>query len=133
MSVTQRLHDYNFRARNWPNIVFASRPRKLLLWSAVVFAGLVLLAVLTAFFIDEPLRRRMEANLNRSLTGYTVRIGKLDFHPIGASLELQDSVIIQNDNPEPPVAEIANLSASVHWRALLHGRFVADSGLDYPK
>ena len=94
---------------------------------------LIVLVVIAAFFIDEPLRRRMEANLNRALAGYTVRIGKLDFHPIGLSLELENSVIIQNDNPEPPVAQIANLSASIDWRGLLRGRLVADFAIDNPK
>ncbi len=102
-------------------------------WSAGLLVGLVALVVIAAFFIDEPLRRRMEANLNRALTGYTVRIGKLDFHPIGLSLDLENSVIIQNDNPEPPVARIANLSASIQWRALLRGRLVANFAIDNPK
>jgi hypothetical protein len=133
MSVTERLHDYHLRARNWPNTVFASKPRLISFWIAVVFAGLVLLAVLASFFIDEPLRRRMEANLNRTLKGYTVRIGRLDFHPVGLSLDLENLLIIQNENPEPPVAQFANLSASVHWRALLHGRLVADFVIDSPK
>ena len=102
-------------------------------WTAVFLLSVILLAVIASFFIDEPLRRRMEANLNRALVGYTVRIGKLDFHPIGFSLDLENSIIIQNDNPKPPVAQIANLSASVHWRALLRGKLVADFEIDNPK
>lgn len=139
MSVTERLHAYRSgtRARQWraglAHTLFGSKTRKAVFWSAGLLVGLVVLAVIAAFFIDEPLRRRMEANLNRALTGYTVRIGKLDFHPIGLSLDLENSVIIQNDNPEPPVAQIANLSASIQWRALLRGRLVADFAIDNPK
>ena len=139
MSVTERLHAYRpgNRARQWraglTHTLLGSKTRKALSFTAALFIVLVVLIVLAAFFVDEPLRQRMEANLNRSLTGYTVRIGKLDFHPIGLSLDLENSVIIQNDNPEPPVAQIANLSAGIHWRALLRGRLVADFEIDDPK
>jgi hypothetical protein len=139
MSVTESHHPYlgSSRARQWrqrlAHTLFASRTRKALFWSATALVVLIVLVIIAAFFIDEPLRQRMEANLNRALRGYTVRIGKLDFHPIGLSLDLEDSLIIQNDNPEPPVAQIANLSASVQWRALLHGRLVADFQVDNPK
>ena len=124
MSVTERLHasGLGHRGRQWraglTHTLFGSKTRKAVFFTAALFIVLIVLIVFAAFFIDEPLRQRMEANLNRSLTGYTVRIGKLDFHPIGLSLELEDSVISQNDNPEPPVAEIANLTAGIQWRAL---------------
>ena len=101
--------------------------KRALVWLAAVFGLLVVLAIVAAFFIDEPLRRRTEAKINASLKGYTVRIGKLDFHPIGFSLDLENLVITQDANPEPPVAEIPNLTASVNWRALLSGHVVADS------
>ena len=138
MSVTERLQAYRSGTRRpWraglAHTLFGSKTRKAMSWSAGLLVGLVALVVIAAFFIDEPLRRRMEANLNRALTGYTVRIGKLDFHPIGLSLDLENSIIIQNDNPEPPVARIANLSASVQWRALLRGRLVANFAIDHPK
>ncbi len=139
MSVTERLQAYRSgtRARQrragLAHTLFGSKTRKAVFWSAGLLVGLLVLAVIAAFFIDEPLRRRMEANLNRALTGYTVRIGKLDFHPIGLSLDLENSVIVQNDNPEPAVAQIANLSASIQWRALLRGRLVADFAIDNPK
>jgi len=93
-------------------------------WTKIGFAillGLVLATVAASFFLDEPLRRRMEANLNAALKGYSVRLGKLDFHPIGLSLDLEDLIIHQNGNPEPPVAQIPKLAASVDWRAICAG------------
>ena len=120
-------------ARGFGHTFFGSKTRKVVFFTAALFIVLVVLSVIAAFFIDEPLRQRMEANLNRALIGYTVRIGKLDFHPIGLSLDLENSVIIQTDNPEPPVAQIANLSAGIQWRALLRGRLVADFQIDNPK
>ena len=95
--------------------------------------SVILLAVIASFFIDEPLRRRMEANLNRVLVGYTVRIGKLDFHPIGFSLDLENSIIIQNDNPKPPVAQIAISAPASSGAHCLHGKLVANFEIDNPK
>jgi uncharacterized protein involved in outer membrane biogenesis len=74
----------------------------------------------------------MEAELNNSLKGYSVRIGRLDFHPVGLSLDLEDCTIYQRAHPDPPIAHIPNLSASIHWKALLRGRLVADWELDNP-
>jgi len=139
MSVPEklRLTHLGARARRWRVRLRSDfddlHINKAFLWIGAALAVLAVIAIIAAFFIDEPLRRRMESNLNRVLKGYTVRIGKLDFHPIGLSLDLEDAVIIQNDNPNPPVAQIPNLTASVLWRAILHGRLVADFEIDEPQ
>lgn len=94
---------------------------------------LVLLLVLVAsYLVDEPLRKKMEADLNHRLKGYNVRIGRLDFHPLGLSLDLEDFTIYQSAHPNPPIAHLPNLSANVQWKALLHGQLVADFELDNP-
>jgi len=106
-------------------------PRRWLVVGAVV--GVVLLiAYAIAFLIDEPLRRYTEAKMNRALKGYTVHLRKLDFHPLGFSLDLKDVLVVQDAHPKPPVARIPLLSASVHWRALIHGRLVGDFLIDHP-
>jgi hypothetical protein len=106
-------------------------PRRWLIVGVVL--GLVLLvAYAVAFLTDEPLRRYTEIKMNRALKGYTVHITKLNFHPLGFSLDLMDTTVVQNAHPEPAVARIPLLSASVHWRALLHGRVVGDFLLDRP-
>jgi hypothetical protein len=102
-------------------------------WTFAILAGVIALAVLLSFLIDEPLRRSVEGQMNARLTGYSVSIGKLTFHPIGLSLTLFDLVFTQQANPEPPVGRIPRLHASVHWRALLSGKLVADFALDRPK
>ena len=124
----------NTRLRNLPGVITAAAVKlpRWLIWLAVALGLLVVLAVVLAYFIDEPLRRQTEARINAALKGYTVRIGRLDFHPIGFSLDLENSVIAQNANPEPPVARIPNLTASVDWKALLRGRIVADFRIDDP-
>lgn len=106
--------------------------RRSVLWIAGSIALVLIVIFVAAYLLDEPLRRRMEADLNNRLKGYTVRIGRLDFHPIGLSVELEELTIYQSAHPDPPIAQIANLSASVHWRALLSGRLVADFQIDDP-
>jgi hypothetical protein len=107
--------------------------KRLLLWTAGAIALLLVIVIVAAFFIDEPLRRRLEGEMNARLKGYTVRVGRADFHPVGLSLDLEELVISQTENPDPPIAQIPNLSASVQWRALLSGRLVADFQMDEPK
>ena len=104
-------------------------------WSrllGIFVAGLALLVVFVRFFADEPLRRMIEGNVNKSLDGYTVQIHGLKFHPLGFSLDLIDSTIVQNANPDPPVASLPKLSAGVDWRSLLRGRLAADFLIDRP-
>lgn len=108
--------------------ILGSRWGKLGLGLAVV----IVLAIAVSFFIDEPLRRQTEQRINAALQGYSVRIGRLDFHPVGFSLDLEDVEIRQNASPDPPVAWIPNLTASVEWKALLRGRVVADFAIDDP-
>jgi len=100
-----------------------------------LLGGLALLMVLVygaARFANEPLRRYMEAEVNRRLTGYTVRIAALHVHPWTASLELRGATIAQDVNPDPPVAQVARLVTRIDWRALLHRRVVADITFDHP-
>ena len=102
------------------------------LWFAVPVAVVVVLAVVVAFFIDEPLRRMTERQMNEKMKGYTAHIRKLDFHPIGFGVDFYDVQLVQNANPDPPVMRIERLSASVQWRALIHGKLVADFKLVKP-
>jgi hypothetical protein len=107
-------------------------------WRPVIWGGGILAVILITIFvlahlIDEPLRRRVEREMNARLKGYTIRIEKLDFHPIGLSLDLEKLWIYQTPQPDPPIAYIPNLHASVHWKALLSGRLVGDFQIDDPK
>lgn len=100
-----------------------------------LLAGLALLTVSAygaARFADEPLRRYMEAEVNRRLTGYTVRIAALHVHPWTGSVELRDATIAQDANPDPPVAQVGRLVTRIDWRALLRRRVVADISFERP-
>jgi hypothetical protein len=95
-------------------------------------AGLIMLAIALAFFIDEPLRRHVEQEINSRLKGYTVRIGKLDLRPLSFSVGLYDVTILQDANPDPPIMHVPNIEASMQWRALLSGRVVSDVLIERP-
>jgi hypothetical protein len=98
----------------------------------VPIALVLIAAYAVAFMLDEPLRRYTEAKMNRALKGYTASIKTLDFHPFGFSLDLENVTITQDEHPEPPVLRVERLSASVHWRALIFGRLVADIEIEKP-
>ena len=103
-------------------------------WTAVAVGILILaVAVFVRFFLDERLRQTIEQNVNSSLKGYTAHIQALHFQPIGFSLDLIDTTIVQDAHPEPPVAHLPLLHASVHWSALLHRRLVSDFEFNRPK
>ena len=106
--------------------------RRWWIWGAGAVALVAVAAVVASFFVDEPLRRYLERQLNARLQGYTVRIGALDFHPFGFSIDLEDVSLTQDAHPDPPVARVPQLSASVQWRALLRARVVADLRVERP-
>ena len=80
--------------------------RRRWVWPVGVLTALIALISLATLLIDEPARRYMESEINRRLTGYTVRVGALHVHPWTVSLELVDSTISQDANPDPPVGRI---------------------------
>ena len=98
-----------------------------------VLTGLVVLTSLAALLVDEPARRYMEHEINRRLTGYTVSVRALHVHPWTVSLELVDTTIQQDANPDPPVARIHSLRTTIDWRALLHRKIVAEMTFDRPE
>jgi hypothetical protein len=106
--------------------------RRVLIASAAVLTVLVAVAFIVAFLIDEPLRRYVERQMNQRLDGYTVRIGRLDLHPIGFSVDFENLVVTQNEHPDPPIVDIKRITASVQWRALVRGGVVADFDFDRP-
>lgn len=102
-------------------------------WFLGILAVVLVLAYAIAFLIDEPLRRLTERQMNARMTGYTARIGQLNFHPIGFAVDLRDVVVVQDAHPDPPVLRVRRLTASVQWSAIIHGRIVADFAMDDPE
>jgi uncharacterized protein DUF748 len=106
--------------------------RRRWIWVGGILLALVVLAFVAARFVDEPLRRTVENNVNHRLVGYTARIGRLHFHPIGFSLDLEDVILIQDAHPDPPIARFPRIDASVQWRELLRAHVVANFSFDHP-
>jgi Domain of Unknown Function (DUF748) len=103
-------------------------------WIWLVGAGVLLMvaAVVGSFFIDEPLRRSLERQMNARLQGYTINIGALDLHPLRFSVDLKQVVIVQDAHPDPPIVRVPEFRTGVQWRALLSGRVVADVQIERP-
>ncbi len=106
--------------------------RRRWIWLPGVLVMLAALAYGVARFADEPVRRYLEAEVNRRLTGYTVRLPSLRLRPWTASMELRDASIVQRARPDPPVAYVGRLRTRLDWRALLHRRVVADVTFERP-
>jgi hypothetical protein len=108
--------------------------RRRWIWLGLLI-GLPVAAVvaLGGFAADEPLRRIIEQRMNRALDGYSVEIGRVDFHPLGFSIDVENLNVKQQEHPDPPVANIARLSASVQWRKLVRGAVVADFAIEEPR
>jgi hypothetical protein len=85
-----------------------------LVWAGLVVVLLVIAGAAASVLIEEPLRRRIEAQMNSRLDGYTTKIGRLDFHPLGFAIDFEDLEIVQNAHPDPPVGRIARITTSVH-------------------
>src|SRR5215471_1391991 len=103
------------------------------LWTVGIILGLIVLLFIASFFVDEPMRKAMERSMNQKLSGYSVTLPKLHFQLIGLSVTLRDLTIRQKAHPEPPVAVIPRLHASLHWREILSGHLVSDFYFDHPR
>lgn len=101
-------------------------------WIPAVLLAVVVLVIAASWLVEEPLRRHMELRLNERLEGYTVSVGGLDLRPFAFGVELLDLVVVQEANPDPPVASIRRLAATLHGRALLRLRLVADVVMEEP-
>ncbi|HEX2224974.1 MAG TPA: DUF748 domain-containing protein [Thermoanaerobaculia bacterium] len=105
--------------------------KTLLRW--VLAAAVLLLIAIVARNFDEYLRRTLEAKINQRLHGYTVTLAGAHLNPFGLSLSLRGAVIRQQVHPDPPVANIPELEASVQWRELLRLKLVANATFERPQ
>ena len=106
--------------------------RKVLWWTVGILTVLVVIVGVALTLIEEPLRAYAEREVTRHLEGYTFTLGGLDLHPIGLSIDLDNARLVQNEHPDPPVAEIPRWHASIHWGALLRGHLVSDHLIERP-
>ncbi len=101
-------------------------------WAGGIAAALVAALLFAAAVADDPIRKYIEDKTNASLKGYTLRIGKLDLHPLTLSLDLENVALIQNRHPDPPIAHIPKWHAGVQFVGLLTGKVVSAHRIDGP-
>lgn len=104
-----------------------------IVWSLGAIIGVIAIGSAVLYFVNsEKMRRYAETQMNRHLKGYAVKIGGARFNPLFFSLRLGDLSLIQEANPQPPVAGVKELKVSLHWSELLRGRLVADLHIERP-
>lgn len=101
--------------------------------AALVLGLLIALLACSGLFLNEPLRRSIQNRMNASLDGYSAHLGGAHLQLLGGSVTLDDIVIRQVANPDPPLASIPRLRASVEWRELVFLRLVADFRIEKPR
>ncbi len=109
-----------------------TKRRRWLIWIGGALAVLLFLLIVTAFLIDEPVRRYIENQVNQQLKGYSLHIGKLDLHPVTLSLDLEDVSLIQKRHPDPPMVLIPQWHAGLQWTELLKANIVSDQVIKRP-
>ncbi len=102
------------------------------LWTTAL-AAFLLLALVVYYHSDEFLRRSLESKINQRLQGYTVSLDHAHLSLLNLSLTLKGATIVQDAHPDPPLAQIPRLTASVEWRELLRFHLVADAVFDRPR
>jgi uncharacterized protein DUF748 len=94
--------------------------------------GLIVLALIGLNLAEDSIREYAEAVLNDHVPGYQFTLGRLDLHPLGLSLDLENLTVVQEANPDPPVAHIPRYRASLQWSQVLRGNVVSDHTLERP-
>ena len=100
-----------------------------------VVAGLLIviaLVIAVSFFVDGPMRRAIERDMNRALTGYKVSIEKAHLNIFSPSVTLTRTIVRQDIPDGRTVGLVPKLRASLQWRSLLAGHLVSDFTLEKP-
>jgi Domain of Unknown Function (DUF748) len=100
--------------------------------AAAIVGLLIVVIVIVASVIDEPLRQYAEATANDLLPDYRITIGALDLHPLTLSADLHDVVVRQAIHPDPPQAAIPHVTADARLVPLFQGRVAADLYIETP-
>jgi membrane protein len=99
-----------------------SRLRRLASSAAVVVAVLVTAILIASALLGEPAKRYAERYANEKLPQFEIAIGKLRLQPFRLGIGLQDVVVRQRENPDPPLAEIPEVNARVGLIRLFTGK-----------
>ena len=111
----------------------ASRPYRRALIAAIVVALLAGAVLIAASLLGEPARRYAERYANERLPEFEIAIGKLRLQPFRLGIGLQDVVVRQRANPDPPLAEIREVNARVGFLRLLTGKADVNLSIEKPQ
>ena len=107
----------------------AKKGKKIPLWLYWVAGGVIfilLLIVLLPPLFEKEIRQQIENDMSQNLDAFTFEVGEVKIHPFSLSFVLHDLVLIQDDFPDPPVANVSRLRAGVDWWQLLKANLLAD-------
>ena len=110
----------------------ASRPRRRGLIAAVVVAVLVAAVFIATVLVSEPAKRYAERYANEKLPEFEIAIGQLRLQPFRLGIGLEDVVVRQRANPDPPLAEIPEVKARVGFLRLFTGKVDVNLRIENP-
>jgi len=94
---------------------------------------LVLALFIASFFLDDVIRVRTQAAMNKKLTGYHVVLEHAHLQLVDGILTLKGLKVVQQEHPRPPVADMAIMRFQIQLKELFSRRVVADVLLQRPK
>ena len=100
-------------------------------WLALTALVLLLLAMAGLIVVNRQLPELIERQLNTHVEGYRFTIDQATLSP-SLSLEIQRLTMIQEDHPDPPVAEIPRWILSIQWGQIFSGVLVSDYLVSHP-
>jgi hypothetical protein len=100
--------------------------RKIALIAGGIVAALIVAVFIFSFFLDGMVRVRTERAMNEKLKGYHVTIGHAHLQLLTLSLTLRDLKLVQQEHPQPPVADFRMMRFSIEWLQLFWGHVIAD-------
>ncbi len=101
--------------------------------TCIAVAALLVVLFAASFLLDGYLRKTLESRINQRLHGYRVSLAHAHLQLLDLRLTLRGLTIRQDANPEPPVAAIDHLRASVEWTELVRLHLVGDVRFDRPR
>ncbi len=100
---------------------------------AVIIAVILVVTALSYLVGSSTVARYAANRANKRLSGYTLHIRRVYFHPFTFAVDATGVSLSQNANPKPPLVVIGKLHASLQWRALVRLAVVGDIFIDHPK
>jgi uncharacterized protein DUF748 len=110
-----------------------SRTVKVVLICAAAIAFLIIGLLVASLFTNGLIRNHAEQAMNQKLIGYHTAVGRARLNLVDGDLTLMRVIVVQNAHPNPPVMDIASITAHIDWGALLSGHVAAAVDIRRPR